>query len=414
MSVYRELDTMAGHRTQFAFKGKGEHIAKVNIPNIAYPNQDIDIEIPHGPRDHVIIPDTIKITFKLDITSTNKARSAVNNVGRALVKKKVLMLGSKEIDTINNSDIYDTYKDLYLSKRERKKKLLQGIQSANGLKAWVGAKKADGTALKVTTQENAIKKTLDKRFAIPLDFDFFKHPMYPYGLKEDLIVRLELNFSEKVILCTGDTSGTYKLSDISLEYDTIFDEPYATSIGEMYTGTTSIPYTKVTSIHYQTLSKKDTPWKIGVNNLSVRSLQGLLLLFLDKRDDFANKNKEFYNPSIKKILVTINGMPHQLFAARLQTREIYLEQSKYFYKENSDLTWEDFLTTKFALWIDTRLTIDNAFDGSGRAVEKSGILFQIEKAPEASDDLMCYLFRLEDAVAHLSVTDPRGILTIKR
>ena len=105
----------------------------------------------------------------------------------------------------------------------------------------------------MTTQENAIKETLDKRFAIPLDFDFFKHPVYPYGLKEDLIVRLELNSSEKVILCTGDTSGTYKLSDISLEYDTIFDEPYATSIGEMYTGTTSIPYTKVTSIHYQTL-----------------------------------------------------------------------------------------------------------------------------------------------------------------
>ena len=124
----------------------------------------------------------------------------------------------------------------------------------------------------VTTQENAIKKTLGKRFAILLDFDFFKHP---YGLKEDLIVRLELNFSEKVILCTGDTSATYKLSDISLEYDAIFDKPCDTSIGEMYTGTTSIPYTKVTSIHYQTLSKKDTTWKIDVNNLSVRSLQGL-------------------------------------------------------------------------------------------------------------------------------------------
>ena len=74
--------------------------------------------------------------------------------------------------------------------------------------------------------------------------------MYPYGLKEDLIVRLELNFSsEKVVLRTGDTSATYKLSDILLEYNPIFDETYATSIGEMYTGTTSIPYTKVT-IHY--------------------------------------------------------------------------------------------------------------------------------------------------------------------
>ena len=85
----------------------------------------------------------------------------------------------------------------------------------------------------MTAQENAIKKTFDKRFAIPLDFDFFKHPLYPYGLKEDLIVRLELNSSEKVLLCTGDTSATYNLSGISLEYDAIFDEPYATTIGLM-------------------------------------------------------------------------------------------------------------------------------------------------------------------------------------
>ena len=169
----------------------------------------------------------------------------------------------------------------------------------------------------MTTQENTIRKTFDKRFAIPLDFDFFKHPMYPYGFKEDLIVRLELNLPGKVILCTGDTSATYKLSDILLEYNAIFDEPYATTIGEMFSGTTSIPYTKVELIHYQTLSKKDTVWKIEVNNPSVRSLQGLLLLFVDKRDDFANKNEEFYNPSIKKILVTFNGMPHQLFAAGL-------------------------------------------------------------------------------------------------
>ena len=167
------------------------------------------------------------------------------------------MLGSKDTDTINNSYIYDAYKDLYLSEKEREEKLLQGIQSANGLKARV----------------------------------------------------------EKVISCTGDTAATYKLSGISLEYDAIFDEPYATTIGQMYTETTSLPYTKVTSIHYQVLSKKDTTWKIDVNNLSVCSLQGLLLLFLDKRDNFANKNEEFYNPSIKKILVTINGMPHELFAA---------------------------------------------------------------------------------------------------
>ena len=148
------------------------------MPDIAYPSQHIDIEISHGSRDQVIIPDTVKITFNLDITSTYKAHSVGTDVGRALVKKRVLMLGSKEIDMINNSDIYDTGKDLYLSEKQCEERLLQGIQTANSLKTRVGVKKADGTALTLTTQENAVKKTYDNQFAISLDFDFSKHPIY--------------------------------------------------------------------------------------------------------------------------------------------------------------------------------------------------------------------------------------------
>ena len=68
-------------------------------------------------------------------------------------------------------------------------------------------------------------------------------------------------------------------------------------------------------------------------------------------------------------------MPHQLFAAGLQARRIYPELKKYFYKENSNVTWEEFLTTKFALWIDTRSSTDNTLHGSGRAAEKSGIYY---------------------------------------
>ena len=70
---------------------------------------------------------------------------------------------TKDIDTINNSGIYKTYKDLYLSEKERKEKLLQGIKSVNDLKARVGTKKADGSALAGAIQENAIKNTFDKK-----------------------------------------------------------------------------------------------------------------------------------------------------------------------------------------------------------------------------------------------------------
>ena len=42
-------------------------------------------------------------------------------------------------------------------------------------------------------------------------------------------------------------------------------------------------------------------------------------------------------------------------------------------------------------------------------------MLQIEKTIEASGgNVTCYVFSLEDAVAHLSVNNPDGILTIEK
>ena len=65
--------------------------------------------------------------------------------------------------------------------------------------------------------------------------------------------------------------------------------------------------------------------------------------------------------------------------------------------------------------IDTRSSTDNILPSSGRAMEKSGILLQMDKAPETSNgDLTCYAVSLKDAVAHLNVTDSSGISTIEK
>ena len=50
--------------------------------------------------------------------------------------------------------------------------------------------------------------------------------------------------------------------------------------------------------------------------------KGLLLLFFDERDDLANKNEEFYIPTISNVLATISGIPHQFFPAIIQVRDI--------------------------------------------------------------------------------------------
>ena len=77
-----------------------------------------------------------QLIFNLDLESSkDEARRVVNNVGRNLVAKKTLTLGSKELEVIENCDIFETYKDLYLTKKQRENMHLQDIQTENGLKA---------------------------------------------------------------------------------------------------------------------------------------------------------------------------------------------------------------------------------------------------------------------------------------
>ena len=66
------------------------------------------------------------------------------------------------------------------------------------------------------------------------------------------------------------------------------------------------------------------------------------------------------------------------------------------------MTWGEFLTTKFGLWIDMYFSTDNTFHSSGVAVKICGILLQIEKAAESSNGYRpCHIFTLENKVAQM-------------
>ena len=217
-------------------------------------------------------------------------------------------------------------------------------------------------------------------------------------LKDDLYITIQLNSPEKVLLATGDTNAKYKISDITLEYDVIIDESYAQMINYF---DTSIPYTRISNVSYISKSKKDSTWVIDIN-AAAQSLQGVLLLFKDTQTNYAYKNEEFYNPSFKKILVSIDGNPHQIYKGGLLSKDIYTELKRYFHHPYSDVSFEQFLTSKFGLWIDTRSSRGKCIlHGSGKTVLGT-IKLQIDKVPETTDGtLTCYIFKIQDVVAHI-------------
>lgn len=63
------------------------------MPYMTGPNQHMDNETPNGSKDRGVFPDSVKTTFNLDTESTDKIRNIANHIGRAVVKKIVLILG---------------------------------------------------------------------------------------------------------------------------------------------------------------------------------------------------------------------------------------------------------------------------------------------------------------------------------
>ena len=96
---------------------------------------------------------------------------------------------------------------------------------------------------------------------------------------------------------------------------------------------------------------------------------------------------------------TNDSMCCRFFAADIKARKICADLKKHSYKEYSNVTWEEFLMTKFGLWTYAQSNTDNTFHSHGKTAEKSASLLQVEKAIEITDgNLTCHVSILENEV----------------
>ena len=82
----------------------------------------------------MIVPGSFYISFKLDVKSDkDKKRTIVQNIGRKIVKKMVISFEGKDIVSIEDYDELFTYFDFFLSKKEKTRRIPQGIDTDAGL-----------------------------------------------------------------------------------------------------------------------------------------------------------------------------------------------------------------------------------------------------------------------------------------
>ena len=110
----------------------------------------------------------------------------------------------------------------------------------------------------------------------------------------------------------------------------------------------------------------------------------------------------------------MEGKPNHLYAQGMRFFEQYDEICKYFaegkQRDNNaneiqkhlqlyNLSLEEYLTDRYALWLDFRTIDENELHGIGRRTENAseGITLQIEKKAESAGALNAYIYLIMDA-----------------
>ena len=136
-------------------------------PSSANPGETLYIEIPKLSEDLVFVPGSVYLTFNLNV-SGHKNNTLVNNVGRNLISKLIVKFGGEIIQDTERFNVFQTYHDLHLPKKERRDRLRQGISSENMRKLRTNA----GDKNTSNTKEVNLAAIHNTKYAIPLDHPF--------------------------------------------------------------------------------------------------------------------------------------------------------------------------------------------------------------------------------------------------
>ena len=411
LNPYRRL------RDPLGVKAKRQTVVVTNNPATVDQNQQLLVRFPNLGVDDVILPGTAMLAFTISLSSTDANRTLVQNIGRAICKRVTIRFSGNEVMSIDDSDVYYCYQDLWKTARERGNAQYQGIDTtadSNETKLRVGA----GDAANVPA-DKAISEAYGNRFFVPLDFEILEShmPFYQAGLGDRLEYELTFNEYGSTVQTTAAAGGSYTVENISLEFDKVTNTELARIIRSQYASRLAILYERILRHRKLRRDKSDTVWNININT-PARSMKGLLLLFVDHADAFQRDTEAFYNPHITKVEVTIEGVPNELYAQGLRAYQQWDEARKFHASGSkrhpmvgvvakdlalADVSLPEYLISKYALWLDLRSSDDDQLHGTGRRIENAseGVTLQITKKPETAGVLDVYVFLIMDAQLNL-------------
>ena len=371
-------------------------------PTEANPDNNLYVSVPKLNEDEVIVPGTLALLFDIDLTGGHANNYLVQNVFRALIDGFVVKYAGTTVQDTNVYDIYEIFKDLFLSTDEREEKILEGIQSTNLNKIHSGA--GDKLTSGVDA-ENKLDSVYKNKYRINLDHQILTDhgAFYPQALYNDLTFELTLTQEVQVVRGSDASKLVYKLKNIQLEYEVIRIKSLADDVASTYSYGKEFAYDLVMLEKIVDITR-NTDGRLNLQvNPQRRSLKGLLLLFIVPYIAGARDTEHYLNPDITKVSVTVNGSPNRLYNEGITGIDMWREASRFFGtksggRPNMNLT--KYLTgNKFGLFIDLRSMADTILHGNGQRLvnTQDGVQLAIERNTTGSGTVKCHIVSISDS-----------------
>ena len=371
-------------------------------PSSANPGETLYVSVPKLNKHEVVVSGSLALRFNINLSGGHANNYLVQNVSRALVNRLQVKFAGTTVQDTNGYDIYKIFEDLFLPLNERANMCLEGIQSLDlcKIRSGAGDKKTSGV-----DEENKLNSVYGNKYRINLD-----HPIstdhgvfYPQALPHDLVFELTLAPASKVVNGSDASKLVYKLENIQLEYAVIKSKFLADEETSTYTHGKEFAYDHVKRERVVTIARNsDTRINLRVNP-QLRSLKGILLLFINPYTGGTRDSESYFNPDITKVKVTVNGVPNRVYNEGISGTDMWNELTRYFNPHRrgwANMTLSKYLTAnKFGLWIDLRSIADTTMHGSGQRLvnTQDGVQLEIERKASGSGNTDCHVFTISDA-----------------
>ena len=355
------------------------------------------------------MPGTLALLFNLDLklTGGHADNYLVKNVSRALISRfRVVKYAGETVQDTHGYDIYEIFKDLFLTVDERKEMLLERIQSTklNKIRSDAGNKETSGVDTEKAL-ESVYKNKINLDHEILTDHGVF----YPQALLHDLAFELTLAPACQVVRGSEATKLVYKLKNIQLEYEVIRSKTLSDDATSAYRSGKEFAYDFVMREQVVDVNRGKDSWLNIRVNPQRRSLKGLLLLFTALYTLGARDSEHYESPNITKVHVTINGVPNRVYNEGTKGIDMWRETNRFFgtkskkrsgAKGRANMTLAKYLAdNKFGLWIDLRSMADTTLHGRGQRLvnTQDGIQLTIERNTTGSGTVKCHIFSISDS-----------------